>query len=272
MDQTKLLLEAYNQLLAFAPKLLGALIVLVGGWQLIRFLRRRLRNYLSSSTIDPTVAPFIVSASVAIAWVVLLLAVISMLGIAITSVLTLLGAAGLAIGLALQGSLANIAGGVLILMIRPFRVGDTIEAQGVLGIVQEIQLFNTYVKTFDNRVVIIPNANLSNSNIINYSREPIRRVDMEFTCSYDDDFKKAKQILAEVVSSHPLVLSDPAPRIFMRAHGDSAIHFAVRPWCKTEDYWTVYGEIHEWVKERFDQEGITIPFPQRDVHIYQHQT
>lgn len=253
----------------FAPRFLGALIVLFIGWQLIRVGRGYVKKYLEATKIDPTVKPFLETVIIITLKVLLLVSVVSMLGIATTSILTMLGAAGVAVGLALQGSLSNLAGGILILVIRPFRVGDTIEAQGVLGVVQEIQIFNTYIKTFDNKVVILPNANLSNGNIINYSREPIRRVDMVFTCGYDDDFKKAKQILKEIVETHPLVLKDPAPNVFLQQLGDSALHFAVRPWCKTEDYWTVYSQIHETVKERFDQEGISIPYPQRDVHLYQ---
>lgn len=253
----------------FAPRFLGALVVLIIGWQLIRVGRRYIKKYLESSKIDSTVKPFLETVIIITLKVLLLVSVVSMLGIATTSILTMLGAAGVAVGLALQGSLSNLAGGILILIIRPFKVGDTIEAQGVLGVVQEIQIFNTYIKTFDNKVVILPNANLSNGNIINYSREPIRRVDMTFTCGYDDDFKKAKQLLQEIVENHPLVLKDPAPNVFLQQLGDSGLHFAVRPWCKTEDYWTVYSQIHEAVKERFDREGISIPYPQRDVHLYQ---
>ncbi|GIV38545.1 MAG: mechanosensitive ion channel protein MscS [Thermonema sp.] len=253
----------------FAPRFLGALVVLIIGWQLIRIGRRYIKKYLESSKIDPTVKPFLETVIIITLKVLLLVSVVSMLGVATTSILTMLGAAGVAVGLALQGSLSNLAGGILILIIRPFKVGDTIEAQGVLGVVQEIQIFNTYIKTFDNKVVILPNANLSNGNIINYSREPIRRVDMTFTCGYDDDFKKAKQLLQEIVENHPLVLKDPEPNVFLLQLGDSALHFAVRPWCKTEDYWTVYSQIHEAVKERFDREGISIPYPQRDVHLYQ---
>ena len=199
----------------------------------------------------------------------LLISVVSMLGVATTSFIAVLGAAGLAIGLALQGSLANFAGGVLIALFKPFVAGDVIDAQGFLGKVEKIEIFNTIIKTPDNQKVILPNGPLSNGPITNVTAEPIRRVDMVFGIGYDDDIKKAQGILLEIARNNTKVLKDPAPQVRVGELADSSVNFKVRPWCKTEDYWDVYFDITEEVKKRFDSEGVSIPYPQTDVHLHQ---
>jgi small conductance mechanosensitive channel len=194
-----------------------------------------------------------------------------MIGVKTTSFVAVLGAAGLALGFALQGSLSNFAGGVMILLFKPFKVGDIIEAQGHRGKVDEIRIFNTIIKTLDNKTIIIPNGEVSGNSIINYTAEPTRRVDMTFGIGYDDDIGKVKSVLKRVIDSDERILEDPAPMIVVSEHGGSSVNFAVRPWVKTEDYWGVYFDMHEKVKLAFDEEGISIPYPQRDIHLYREE-
>ncbi len=266
-------LEKYlDQLVALAvqygSKLLLALMVLVVGWWLVARLLRVMARAMKRAEIEPTLAGFL-SNFIGIALkVVLLVIVASMVGVETASLIAMLGAAGLAVGLALQGSLANFAGGVLILFFRPFRVGDVIEAEGHVGRVRQIQIFNTILTTMDNQRVIIPNASLSNGCVKNLFVEETRRVDLTFGISYEDDILKAKQILKNVLDANALVLEDPAPDIYVSEHADSSINFLVRPWCRSEHYWDVYFGTMEQVKLAFDREGITIPFPQRDVHLH----
>ena len=193
--------------------------------------------------------------------ILLILTILSQLGIETTSFAAILAAAGLAIGLALQGSLANFAGGVLIMIFKPIKVGDLIEAQGELGVVKEIEIFTTKLVGLSNKEIIIPNGSLSNGTIVNYTTEGTRRVDLVFGVGYDSDIKKTKEVLMNVLTSHPLVLQDPAPSVNVSELADSSINFAVRPYCKTEDYWTVYFDITENTKEALDAAGIEIPYP-----------
>jgi len=199
---------------------------------------------------------------------VLIIIVASMIGVQTASLIAMLGAAGLAIGLALQGSLANFAGGVLILFFKPYKVDDVIEAQGFVGHVEEIQIFNTVIRTMDNQRVYIPNSLLSNGCVKNIFVEPTRRVDMTFGISYGDDIIAVKKVLQGVLDADERVLKDPGADIIVAAHADSSINMRVRPCCKSEDYWPVYFATIEAVKLAFDREGITIPFPQRDVHFF----
>ena len=191
-----------------------------------------------------------------------------MLGIETTSFVAILGAAGLAVGLALQGGLANFAGGVLILIFKPFKVGDFIDAQGHAGVVSEITVFTTVLKTPDNKTIIIPNGALSNGSMVNYSTEEKRRVDMVFGIGYGDDIAKAKQVLKRIVDEDERVLKDPAPQIVVAELADSSVNFNFRVWCTGSDYWSIYFDMNEKVKLEFDKEGVSIPFPQRDVHLY----
>ncbi|TSA28180.1 mechanosensitive ion channel family protein, partial [bacterium] len=211
---------------------------------------------------------FLISMITVLLKVLLFISVASMVGIATTSFIAILGAATFAIGLALQGGMSNFAGGVLILLLKPFKVGDTIEAQGFVGKVHEIQIFNTIMKTFDNKMIYIPNGSLSNGSITNYSKEPIRRVDMTFGIGYDDDIKRAKEVLAGLIKEDARILKDPAPLIAVSSLGDSSVNFALKVWCDTAEYWNIYFDMQEKVKLTFDQENISIPFPQTDVHLF----
>ncbi len=198
----------------------------------------------------------------------LLISVASMIGIETTSFIAVVGAAGLAIGLALQGSLANFAGGVLILIFKPFKVGDTIEAEGHLGSVSEIQILYTVLNTFDNKRIVIPNGSLSNATLINVSVYDKRRCDMTFGIGYDDDIDKAKKVLQRLFEEDERSLTDPAPRICVGGLGDNSVDLMFRPWVATDDLWPYYWDMQEKVKKAFDEEGISIPYPQRDVHLY----
>ncbi|MFD2231661.1 mechanosensitive ion channel family protein [Alkalimarinus sediminis] len=254
--------------LTYAPKLLLALVTLIVGLWLINKVVNLTLSKMEKN-VDPTLHKFIGSlVSVGLKGL-LLISVASMVGIATTSFIAVLGAAGLAIGLALQGSLSNFAGGVLILIFKPFKVGDLIEGGGHLGVVKEIQIFNTILTTADNRRVIIPNGVLSNNSLINVNVEPTRRVDFVFGIGYGDDIKKTKEILQRIADNDSRVLKDPAPTIVLSELADSSVNFTVRLWVNTADYWGVYFDTHEAVKTTFDAEGISIPFPQQDVHMHQ---
>ncbi len=252
----------------YGVQLLMALGVLVIGWWLIGRLVRMIDLSMDKAGVELTLQKFLLSFTGIALKIVLLVIFASMVGVKTASLIAMLGAAGLAIGLALQGSLANLAGGLLILFFKPFKAGDVIEAQGYLGRVVEIQIFNTLIRTLDNQRVFIPNGLLSNGCVKNLFAEPIRRVDMKFGISYGDDIGKTKQVIRDVLNANNQVLKDPVADVFVSGHGASSIDLTVRPWCESEHYWEVYFATHEALKEAFDREGITIPFPQRDVHLY----
>lgn len=258
--------QAVALTMAYAPKVLLAIITLIVGMWLINRFVSVLDKKLGPK--DPTLNKFLCGLIGAVLKIMLLISVASMIGIATTSFIAVIGAAGLAIGLALQGSLANFAGGVLILIFKPFKVGDTIEAQGYLGAVAEIQILYTVVNTFDNRRIVIPNGSLSNATLVNVSIYDKRRCDMTFGIHYDDDIDKAKAILQRLFDEDERSLKDPAPRICVGALGDSSVDLMFRAWVATDDLWPYYWDMQEKVKKAFDAEGITIPFPQRDVHMY----
>ena len=197
------------------------------------------------------------------------LAAISKLGIQTTGLIAILGAAGLAVGLALQGSLSNFAAGVLIIIFRPFKIGDVIDAGGALGVVEEIGILVTEMKSPDNKKIIVPNSGIMSGNITNITAKDTRRCDMTFGVGYGDDLDKTQNILMEMLKADERVLEDPAPMVVVSELGDSSVNFAVRPWVKKEDYWGVFFDMQKAVKQRFDKEGISIPFPQRDVHLFQ---
>jgi len=199
-----------------------------------------------------------------------IIATINQLGVQTTSLLAVVGAAGLAIGLALQGSLSNFASGVMIVLFRPYKVGDVIEAGGVTGSVIEVQIFTTIMKTPDNKKIIVPNSQVMAGEITNYSANPTRRVDLVAGCGYDDDLDKVRGVLEGIIAADDRILSDPAPTIAISELADSSVNFVVRPWVNSADYWGVYFDLTEQIKKRFDAEGISIPYPQRDVHVYKH--
>lgn len=257
-----------TQGIEFGLMILKAILILVVGLWIIKAISRGFNKVLDKRSVDPSLRPFLQSLFYNILLVLLVLSVLTSVGIQVTSFIAILGAAGLAIGLALQGTLQNFAGGVILLTLRPFKVGDYIEGAGYAGTVQAIQIFQTILLTPDNKRIIIPNGGLSNNGITNYSAEENRRVDLVFGIGYDDDIKKAKEILHDVMNSDDRVLKDPEPMIVVGSLGDSSVNFHFRPWVKGVDYWGVYFDMTEKVKLRFDKEGITIPYPQRDVHIY----
>ncbi|PKQ42831.1 mechanosensitive ion channel protein MscS [Pseudomonas sp. YY-1] len=252
--------------LEYSGKLTLAVITLLIGWWLISRLTSSIGRMLEARKVDRALSSFIGSLVSIVLRILLLISVASMIGVETTSFIAMIGAAGLAIGLALQGSLANFAGGVLIMLFRPFRAGDWIEAQGVSGSVDSIQIFHTTLKTGDNKVVIVPNGSLSNGHITNYSREPRRRADINIGIDYSSDIKKAREVLLEIAQD-PRVHVDPAPVVFVTGLGDSAVNLSLRVWVATGDFWPVTFSFTEQAKERLTEAGIGIPFPQRVVHL-----
>jgi small conductance mechanosensitive channel len=263
---SELINQAVTLVMAYAPKVLLAIVTLVIGLWLINRAVRVLDAKLGKK--DPTLNKFLCGLISALLKVLLLISVASMIGIATTSFIAIIGAAGLAVGLALQGSLANFAGGVLILIFKPFKVGDTIEAQGFLGSVDEISILYTIVNTFDNRRIVIPNGSLSNATLVNVSIYDTRRCDMTFRIGYGDDIDKAKEILKRLMEEDERSLTNPDPRICVGSIGDSSVNLMFRVWVATDNLWPYYWDMQEKVKKAFDSEGITIPFPQQGVHVY----
>jgi len=263
-------METFAQVVVvYGSKVLLALAALVVGWWLIKMAVRLLDRSLERRATEATLQRFLHSLADIGLKALLIISVASMVGIATTSFIAVLGAAGLAVGLALQGSLANFAGGVLVMMFRPFKAGDYIEVCGHAGTVSEIQIFNTILKTPDNRTIIIPNGPVANGSIINYSAEATRRVDMVFGISYNDNIDTAKETLRRLVDSDSRVLREPEPAILLGELADSSVNFTLRLWVNAQDYWGVYFDMHEKVKKAFDEGGISIPFPQQEVHYHQ---
>lgn len=249
------------------PGLVLAVVTLGIGLWLINRLVALLHRTMEARSVEPTLARFLRSLASVGLEVLLFVSVLGMVGIETTSFIAVLGGAALAVGLALQGSLSNFAGGVLILLFRPFRVGQVIETQGSLGTVDEIGILHTVLKTFDNRTIIIPNGDLANDRIINLSLEQTRRAEWTFGVSYDDDIRKVRETLTEVLAAEERLLAEPEPTIVISAFADSSVNFMVRAWVQAPDLWPVTWAVNEQVKLAFDEKGITIPFPQRDVHL-----
>ncbi len=254
----------------YALPILKALLVLFIGLWIIKRVVKIIDKNMKKREVDESLRPFLRSLIGAILKVLLVVSVASMVGIAMTSFVAIIGAAGLAIGLALQGSLSNFAGGVLILLLKPFKVGDFIEASGIAGTVREIQIFYTYITTPHNEEIIIPNGSLSNNSVKNYSFHDTRRLDLTFGIGYEDDIDAAKEILQKLIDADTRVLKDPSAVIFVGALADSSVNFSVRMWVNAGDYWPVNNDLHEKVKKAFDAAKISIPFPQTDVHLYKH--
>jgi len=271
MEVNGILSSVWSIITIYGLKIIAALVVLIVGKWVAGLLRKFAGRVMDKKNIDPTIVSFVVSLVYIALMTFVILAALGQLGIQTTSFIAVIGAAGLAIGLALQGSLANFAAGFLMIIFRPCKVGDFIEAAGVMGTVEDIQVFTTRLKTPDNKVIIIPNAKLTSDNITNFSAKDTRRVDLVFGIGYSDDIDKAKSVIKGVLADDDRVLQDPAPSVGIVELGDSSVNFAVRPWVKTADYWNAYFALTEAIKKRFDAEGISIPFPQRDVHVYKHQ-
>lgn len=261
--------KATEILWKYGPQVVLALVVLILGLIIIGMISRTFKKIMTKRGVDPSLVPFLGSMIGAVLKVLLIISVIGMVGIEVTSFIAVIGAAGLAVGLALQGTLQNFAGGVIILILKPFKVGDFIDAAGHTGIVNEIQIFNTFLKTPDNKTVIIPNGQLANSSMTNYSTEPTRRVDWTFGVGYGDKAEKAREVLTSLIQSDDRIKSDPEPFIALSELADSSVNFVVRVWVDSGDYWGVFFDMNEKVYKAFDEQGLNIPFPQMDVHVHQ---
>ena len=270
MEIQQLLDKVYEIVTVFGVKIVGAIVVFIVGRWIAKLFGSFIRKLLDKRKVDPTVTKFVGHLTYFALFTFVLLAALGLLGIQTTSFIAVLGAAGLAIGLALQGSLANFAAGFLLILFRPFKVGDFIDAAGVAGTVEAIQIFTTRLATPDNKTIIIPNSKLTGDNIINFSSKGTRRADMVFGIGYDDDIDKARDIIRDILSTDERVLKDPPLQVAVSELGDSSVNFIARAWVNAGDYWGVVFDATEAVKKRFDSEGVSIPFPQRDVHIYEH--
>ncbi|MGB5178093.1 MAG: mechanosensitive ion channel domain-containing protein [Gammaproteobacteria bacterium] len=266
-DVSQLWLTVQELATDWGIKVLAALAILLIGRWVAMGIRRGVRRMMEKGGVDPIIIGFVGSITYIALLAFVVIAALGQLGIQTTSFIAILGAAGLAVGLALQGSLANFAAGFLMIIFRPFKVGDFVEAAGVAGVVKDMQIFTTTLKTGDNKTIIIPNAKISGDSIINYSAEETRRVDMTVGVAYDADLSKVRDVLNDIISKEERVLSDPPPQVAVAELADSSVNFIVRVWTKSGDYWAVKCDTTETIKNRFDEAGIGIPFPQRDIHI-----
>ena len=272
MFSTSTLQKIYDNLLEivfyYGPKLLGALFIWIVGLWVIKLIVRALQLLFDRSKTDASLKSFLLSL-VSIGLKLLLgISALGMLGIEMTSFIALLGAAGLAFGMAMSGTLQNLAGGVILLIFKPFKVGDVLEAQGYTGSVKEIGIFNTIMNTPDNKTIIIPNGGLSSGSMVNYSTEPTRRVDFTLGIGYGDDYDKAKAVMEKFIAEDARILKDPAHFIGLHTLADSSVNLAVRVWVNAADYWGVYFDMNEKIYKNFGNEGLNIPFPQMDVHVH----
>ena len=267
-DWNELLLLAQTKGIEFAINLVLAILIFYVGKFVVNLIVRGTAKVMQTQEVDKTLQTFICNLERMVLMVIVIIAGIGQLGIETTSFIAIFGAAGLAVGLALQGSLSNFASGVLIVLFRPYKVGDFIEGAGVSDVVVEVQILTTVLKTGDNKQIVVPNGQIMNSIITNYSANDQRRVDMVVGVSYDDDLDKVRSTLRELIDADDRILDEPACTIAVSALADSSVNFVVRPWVKTADYWGVMFDMTEAIKKRFDQEGISFPFPQQDVHLH----
>lgn len=261
--------KIWDFVLLYGPKLIGAILVWIIGGMVVKALKKAFDRMLVKVNTDASLRPFLSGIVGALLKLILVITVLGMFGVEMASFVAILAAAGLAVGLALAGTLQNFAGGVMILLFKPFKAGDLIEAQGYLGIVSEIQIFNTILKTRDNKTVIIPNGGLSTDSMVNYSTEPLRRVVWTIGIGYGDNADKAKEVITKLANADSRILTSPEPVfVEIEALADSSVNFTVRAWVKKEDYWGVYFEMNKKVYQNFEKEGLNIPFPQMDVHVH----
>ena len=263
----KLLSDLYVWGTSSGIKLIIGLIILWMGWKVVKKIMKAMNAIFERKNVDPTISSFLDGLMNIALKILLVVIVMDYIGLKTTGIAALIGSAGLAIGLSLQGSLANFAGGVIILLMRPFNVGDIVECAAGSGTIEKIGIFYTYMLTSDNKQILIPNGTLANGNLINYTVKETRRVDLNFTVGYEQDIRKVKQAIMEVIATEELILEEPTPFVAVNSHGDNAVGFVVKVWTKTEDYWTVYYNLLEKVKIKFDEENISIPYPQMDVHV-----
>ncbi len=253
---------------AYGIKIIAALAIFIIGKWVSKWLTAVLRKMMRRSKVDETLVSFLGSLTYVGLMTFVIIAAVGELGIQTTSFVAIIGAAGLAVGLAFQGSLSNLASGVLLVIFKPFKLGDFVEGGGVMGVVEEIGIFTTVLKTPDNKKIIVPNSKITGGNIVNYSAEDKRRVDLVVGVSYEDNLDKVRRVLQDIIAADNRILEDPAPTIGVAELADSSVNFAVRPWVKTADYWDVFFALNETIKKRFDAEGISIPYPQQDVHLH----
>lgn len=263
----RMLEKLYEWVITRGVNVFFGIIFLSIGWKVINKTLKRIRRILESKNADPTITRFLDNVMNVTLKTVLIIIILQYIGVNLTGLTTIVASAGVALSLALKGSLANLAGGVIILVARPFNVGDFIETTEHSGVVEKISIFYTYLVTFDNKQILIPNGILTDSSIVNYSSKEIRRVDLTFSVAYEEDVIRVKNVLINILKKNELVLEEPEFFVGISMHGDSAINFIVKAWCKTEDYWTVYYDLLETVKIKFDEEGISIPYPQMDLHV-----
>lgn len=263
----RMLEKLYEWVITRGVNVFFGVIFLSIGWKVINKTLKRIRRILESKNADPTITRFLDNVMNVTLKTVLIIIILQYIGVNLTGLTTIVASAGVALSLALKGSLANLAGGVIILVARPFNVGDFIETTEHSGVVEKISIFYTYLVTFDNKQILIPNGILTDSSIVNYSSKEIRRVDITFSVSYEEDVIRVKNVLINILKNNELVLEEPEFFVGISMHGDSAINFIVKAWCKTEDYWTIYYYLLETVKIKFDEEGISIPYPQMDLHV-----
>jgi len=267
-----LLAQSWDLIITYGGRLVLAILVLIIGLSIIKRITKVFRKTLTKREVDASLIPFLSSLINALLKVMLVISIASMVGIEMTSFVAVLGAAGLAVGLALQGSLSNFAGGVLILILKPFKVGDFIEGAGNSGTVREIQIFYTYLTTPAGQEIMVPNGSLSNNSIVNYSYNSTRRLDMTFGIGYGDDIDKAKAILHEIAAAETRFLDEQGITIFVEALADSSVNIRLRGWLNNGDYWDVLNNLNEKVKKAFDEAGVGIPFPQMDLHLVEDST
>ena len=267
MDTQKIIDQLTDLVLTYGPRLAGALFVFVIGLWVVKILTRGFSNLMDKRSFDDSLKPFLKGIFNMLLKVMLGISILTMLGIEMTSFVAILGAAGLAVGMALSGTLQNFAGGVMILIFKPFKPGDFIEAQGYAGVVKEIQIFNTIVRTGDNKTIIIPNGGLSTSSMVNYSTESTRRVDWTFGIAYGDDVDKAERVIRQLCDADSRILKDPEVFVAVSELADSSVNFVVRAWVESGNYWPVFFDMNKNIYITFDKEGLSIPFPQIDVHV-----
>ena len=261
----------YEWATLYGMRIVGAIAIFVIGRIVVSIVAGAVRRLLERGQADPTLTKFLVTLTRIALLTFVIIAALGTLGVQTASIIAVVGAAGLAIGFALQGSLSNFAAGVMLIIFRPFQTNDYVEAGGTAGTVEEIHIFNTIFKTPDNKKVIVPNSAITSGAITNYSAKDTRRVDMVFGIGYGDDIKLAKETMEQILAEDERVLQDPAPTVAVSELGDSSVNFVCRPWVKTADYWAVKFDVTEKVKLTFDAKGISIPFPQRDIHVFQQE-
>jgi len=269
VDDRNVVEKAKDWAIDYAPSLVGAILIFIIGRWVAKTVTGVVRRLMTARNVDPTLTGFLGNLVYFVLLTMVIIAAIGRLGVNTTSFVAILGAATLALGFALQGTLGDVASGVMLILFRPFKVGDFVETGGGTGVVEEIGIFVTKMKTGDNKAIIIPNSSITGGTITNFSAKDTRRIDFVFGIGYGDDIKLAKETLKELCETDERILKDPAVTIGVSELADSSVNFICRPWVKSTDYWAVYWDMHEKVKLTFDAKGISIPFPQRDVHMFQ---